>query len=231
MTRLNRTEEQQIRKIAGFLYKKYCPMGESGFFTKEDIYHYGVIGFMDAKQKYDPSKKVPFAAYAAIRIQGEIMDALRKASQIRLPQEKQARVKELLAAKNELTDQGKPADTKHLMALLGWDEDQLLQVERLLVSVQSTDQNPLLSLTRDKDSREDQEKKVMEKDLSRVMQKCLDGLENQKERLILVARQLKNMKLRQLAEKFNCAIETVRQKEISAKAQMKDCLKKHGWTI
>ncbi len=231
MNRLSKQDEAQIKKITNYLYRKYCPMAESGFFSKEDIYHYGVIGFMDAKQKFDPVKKVPFNAYAAIRIQGEIMDALRKGAQVRLPQEKQTRIKQLLAAKNQLADQGKTPDLQALKDLLGWEEKQIHQVEGLLVTVQSADHNPMLSLARDKNGKPAQEKQILNKDLGRVMQKCLDGLESAAERMILVARQMRGVKLRKLAEKFNCAIETVRQREISAKNSMKDCLKKHGWTI
>ncbi len=230
MNRLTKKDEDQIKKITNYLYRKYCPMAESGFFSKADIYHYGIIGFMDAKQKFDPTKKVPFNAYAAIRIQGEIMDALRKGAQVRLPQEKQTRVKLLLAAKNQLADQGEAPDIDSLKSLLGWDEREIHKAEGLLVKVQSADQNPMLALARDNKGRPAQEKEVLNKDLGRVMQKCLDGLESATERMILVARQLRRVKLRQLAEKFDCAIETVRQREISAKTSMKDCLKKHGWT-
>ncbi len=231
MNRLSKQDETQIKKITNYLYRKYCPMAESGFFTKEDIYHYGVIGFMDAKQKFDPANKVPFHAYAAIRIQGEIMDALRKGAQIRLPQEKQTRVKQLLAAKNQLVDQGEKSDIDTLKSVLGWDEQEIRIVEGLLVTVQSADQNPMLALARDNKAKPTQEKQILNKDLGRVMQKCLDGLESAAERMILVARQLRGVKLRQLAEKFDCAIETIRQREISAKNSMKDCLKKHGWTL
>lgn len=230
MRRLDREDEALIRKIAGRLYKTYCPMAESGYFSKEDVYHYGVIGFMDAKKRFDPGKQVPFAAYAAIRIQGTIMDALRKAPQIRLPQEKQARVKQLLAAKNTLAEQGKAPDPDLLLPLLGWDADQLLEAESLLVSVQSSDHR-LGPVREPVSTRPDQEDRVLNKDLGRIMAKCLDGLDNPMERMILVARQLKGMTLKRLAEKCGCAMETVRQKELNAKAAMKECLQRHGWRI
>lgn len=228
---MNRKDEALIRKIARTLYRKYCPMAESGFFTEADIFHYGVIGFMDAKKRFDPGKCVPFSAYAAIRIQGEIMDALRKGPQVRLPQAKQARVKELLAAKNQLADQGIPPTEDRLADLLGWDENEIRGTEKLMVTTRSTDQNPMLALVRDRDDRREQEQHLLAKDLSRVMQKCLDGLGNPRERMILVSRQVKGMKLRQLADKFGCALETIRQWEIRAKTHMRKCLETHGWHL
>jgi len=231
VNRLTAEEEARIKKIAGFLYSKYCPMGKSGFFSREDLYHHGVIGFMDAREKYDPARKVPFQAYAAIRIQGEIMDALRKAPQIRLPQEKQTRIKQLLAAKDELAGRGLTPDADGLAAHLDWRCEEVHQVEAQLVSVQSTDQNPLLILARDGEARPDLEEKILNKDLGRVMQKCLDGLDQAAERLILVARQVQGIKLRVLARQFDCAIETIRQREAKAREKMKKCLEKHGWTL
>src|ERR1700752_846684 len=43
----------------------------------EDIVHYGVLGLIDAVDKFDPAKNVPLQAYAPFRIRGAIMDSLR----------------------------------------------------------------------------------------------------------------------------------------------------------
>ncbi len=44
----------------------------------EDLVHAGVIGLIDALQKYDRSKQVQFASYAKFRIRGAILDSLRE---------------------------------------------------------------------------------------------------------------------------------------------------------
>jgi RNA polymerase sigma factor for flagellar operon FliA len=44
----------------------------------EDMVHAGVLGLMDAYQKYDASKNVQFHSYAAFRIRGAILDSLRE---------------------------------------------------------------------------------------------------------------------------------------------------------
>jgi RNA polymerase sigma factor FliA len=44
----------------------------------EDMVHAGVLGLMDAYQKYDSSKNVQFHSYAAFRIRGAILDSLRE---------------------------------------------------------------------------------------------------------------------------------------------------------
>ena len=44
----------------------------------EDMIHAGVIGLMDALNKFDRSKRVQFGSYAKFRIRGAILDSLRE---------------------------------------------------------------------------------------------------------------------------------------------------------
>jgi len=43
----------------------------------DDLLHAGIVGLMDALQKYDPAKNVRFSSYAKFRIRGAILDSLR----------------------------------------------------------------------------------------------------------------------------------------------------------
>lgn len=43
----------------------------------DDLIQTGTLGLIDAVRRYDPSKGIPFAAYARYRIRGSILDALR----------------------------------------------------------------------------------------------------------------------------------------------------------
>src|ERR1700758_723398 len=43
----------------------------------EDLVSSGVLGLLDALQKFDPGKKVQFRSYAQFRIRGAILDSLR----------------------------------------------------------------------------------------------------------------------------------------------------------
>ena len=44
----------------------------------DDLVHAGVIGLIDALNKFDPSKHVQFSSYAKFRIRGAILDSLRE---------------------------------------------------------------------------------------------------------------------------------------------------------
>jgi RNA polymerase sigma factor for flagellar operon FliA len=45
----------------------------------DDLVQTGTLGLIDAVRRYDPSKGIPFTAYARYRIRGAILDALRSA--------------------------------------------------------------------------------------------------------------------------------------------------------
>jgi RNA polymerase sigma factor FliA len=44
----------------------------------DDLVHAGILGLLDAANKYDPEKRVAFSAYAKHRIKGAILDSLRQ---------------------------------------------------------------------------------------------------------------------------------------------------------
>lgn len=70
---------------------KYLPLvrnivsridSKNSVYELEDLVSIGVIGLMDAIKRYDYKKKVPFEAYATIRIRGAVIDELRKAGPV-----------------------------------------------------------------------------------------------------------------------------------------------------
>ena len=57
-------------------------IGKNKYLEYEDLISYGMIGLMDAINKYDNTKGMKFSTYAAIRINGSIIDEIRKNSPI-----------------------------------------------------------------------------------------------------------------------------------------------------
>jgi len=55
-------------------------IGKSRYVEYEDLVSYGIIGLLDAINKFDNGKGVKFSTYASIRIKGAILDELRKNS-------------------------------------------------------------------------------------------------------------------------------------------------------
>lgn len=74
------------------LVKKYIPLvkyiasrvliGKSKYIEFEDLVGYGMVGLMDALNKFDKEKGMKFSTYASIRIRGAMIDEIRKNSPI-----------------------------------------------------------------------------------------------------------------------------------------------------
>jgi RNA polymerase sigma factor for flagellar operon FliA len=62
-----------VRAIAILVHQKLPT-----YIELDDVIHAGVIGLLDAVEKYDSSKNVEFPAYAKHRIKGAILDSLRE---------------------------------------------------------------------------------------------------------------------------------------------------------
>ena len=78
--------------VKGEVLKKFIPLvkyiaarviiGKSRYIEFEDLISYGMIGLIDAYNKFDSTKGMKFSSYASIRIKGAMIDELRKNSPI-----------------------------------------------------------------------------------------------------------------------------------------------------
>ncbi len=71
-------------KLVGHVIHR-MPPGLRRANTEEDLYSAGTLGLVEAANKFDASRGVPFSAYARIRIHGAIVDEIRR--NCPLPQE------------------------------------------------------------------------------------------------------------------------------------------------
>lgn len=82
-----------VKIIAGRLYTSYNAHVEF-----DDLLGYGIIGLIDAIEKFDHKKEVKFETYANIRIRGAIIDQIRHMDWIpRSTRQKYKRVEEAIA--------------------------------------------------------------------------------------------------------------------------------------
>ncbi len=61
-----------VKVISGRLYHSY-----NSYVDYDDLVSYGIIGLIDAIEKFDPDKNIKFETYANFRIRGSIIDHLR----------------------------------------------------------------------------------------------------------------------------------------------------------
>jgi len=70
------------------IVEKYIPLvkylasrvmlGKTKYLEYEDLVSYGIVGLLDAINKYKPDKGMKFSSYATLRIKGSMIDEIRK---------------------------------------------------------------------------------------------------------------------------------------------------------
>jgi RNA polymerase sigma factor for flagellar operon FliA len=93
------------------------------YIDTEDLISYGVIGLIDAIDKFDIEKNVKFETYASLRIRGEILDEIRKLDWI--PRTLRKKQKDLDKAYIHLESQlGRPPTDAEVVKYLNISQDE-----------------------------------------------------------------------------------------------------------
>ncbi len=120
---------QQVRQIAMKLHARlpsHVPL--------DDLVSAGIVGLLDAIDKFDARKKVPLWLYANFRIRGAILDSLREMDWG--PRRLRSQARSLDKARRDLELQlGRTPDEQELAAALGLALDNLWDLQNQLHSV------------------------------------------------------------------------------------------------
>lgn len=175
--------------------------------TEEDLVNIGVLGLIDAIEKYDPSKNVKLSTYAEIRIRGHILDALRKLDWI--PRNVRQKAKEIeraiLKVEQEL---GREASAKEIADYIGISEEEYIKYAEkisnsILVSIDmslnSDNENgtklwQILSVSEDTP-----DKYVEEEELKEILSDIIFKL-SEKERLVITLYYYEELPMKKIAE-------------------------------
>jgi RNA polymerase sigma factor for flagellar operon FliA len=167
-------------------------VGKTKHTEYEDLVSYGMIGLMDAINKFDESRGMQFSTYASIRIKGAMIDELRKNSPIskgamdklnKYNEATERLQKELL---REPTDIELAKELKMTLEEVGEIENYInyisvVSLEDLIFS--EDDDMPLIGTIED-DKSPSPEKLLEEKEEIEYLAKALDNL-NEKDRTVL----------------------------------------------
>ncbi len=95
----------------------------------EDLVHIGVLGLIDAVDRYEPGRAGSFAAYARIRVQGAMVDEMRKNDWV--PRSVRNRAAKLDKARRRLQEElGRKPTRQELADALGVDTARLDRLDR-----------------------------------------------------------------------------------------------------
>ena len=104
---------------------------ENGTLKKDDFYQFGIIGLLHALDRYNPDYGVNFKTFAYKRIQGEIIDALRKLGKLNKNQIKKH--KDIVRVEEKLrTELGREPTREEICDKLNIPYDQYDQVKVLI---------------------------------------------------------------------------------------------------
>ena len=117
----------------------------------DDLVSAGVVGLIDAYNKFDPSKEVLFRSYAAVRIRGAILDSLRGMDWA--PREIRRKAREMEEATQRLTQRlGRKPQQSEVAADLGMA---FASFQKLLVTVKGLEIGSLQSPHSDSSTEEE----------------------------------------------------------------------------
>ncbi|MDO5111906.1 MAG: FliA/WhiG family RNA polymerase sigma factor [Clostridia bacterium] len=124
----SRTTENKNRLVVHYvplvnrIVSRIVPMYTAGT-SYEDLVGYGVLGLIDAVDKYAPERNVKFETYAVKRIKGEIIDSMRR--QDWAPASLRSRIKQIDKAYEQMEASGLEATDEDVAEYLGLDVRQV----------------------------------------------------------------------------------------------------------
>lgn len=98
--------------------------------SQDDLLSFGVMGLLDAIDRFDPSRGVSFNTFAFPRIRGAILDELRRYDWF--SRSARDKIQRLEKAIELLAEQGNKIDDEELMKKLGMDEKELKELYELM---------------------------------------------------------------------------------------------------
>lgn len=187
------------------LVSRIVPMYTAGT-SYEDLVGYGVLGLIDAVDKFSMERNVRFETYAIKRIKGEIIDSMRK--QDWAPASLRSRIKQIELAYDRLEAEGKEASDEDVAELLGLDVQQVRQAsekaymfnvlhfETLIGSANDDGASIMDSVSGD--SAEHPDSLLEKRELQGVMARAIENL-SEKERQIITLYYYEELMLKDIA--------------------------------
>lgn len=205
--------EQAVRKVTV----------KSSEYDREDLFNIGVIGLMDAMNRYEIEKKVPFEHYASARIKGTIYDEIRRTA--KLSRYKMTQINHLYKAKDELEQSYKrEATDNEIRQKMGISKRELNDIYEGIHYLSSVSLESSLYVQKGEeltlkdslidDRLETADDLVIEKEHERILAKAIESL-NEREQIVLSLYYKEEMTLKEIGVVLD--ISTARVSQIHGK--------------
>lgn len=235
--------ELRDSEAGNVLVKKYMPLvsyhvqrvsvGLPKSVCRDELRSFGLMGLLDALEKFDPDRDLKFDTYASFRVRGAIIDGLRKEDW--LPRSTREKAKKVEAAMEKLEQRHlRNATTKEIAEELELDESEVHKTmnEHFFAHVLSIDEQPQgqddneLSAFVIKDERaEIPEEAVMKNELLEELATVITQL-NENEQLVVSLFYKEELTLTEIGQIMNLSTSRISQIHSKALFKLKQTLEK-----
>ncbi|KPU44707.1 RNA polymerase sigma-D factor [Oxobacter pfennigii] len=209
-------------------------IGKMSPVDSDDLINYGVIGLIDAIDKFDPKRGVKFETYASLRIKGAIIDELRKISW--MPRSAMGKVTRLNEVREELKEKlGRDPKNSELSEALDLPIEDLQKIEGYVnylsvvsldeIIFHSDDDDIFLSATIEDVKSPRPEMILEDKEKMQLLKKSIEML-NEKDKLVLSLYYYEKLTLKEIGQIMSISESRVSQLHSRVILRLRDNLKK-----
>lgn len=195
----------RINQIAS----KYAYLGQP-VLSKEDLVSAGIIGLIEAYQRFDPTKKVNFRTFAEFRIRGAILDEIRKIDII--PRSVRDKTAELEDKIRELHKKlGRMPEEEEIAEAMGLSLEEyhrllehvkginFIDIETLRQHMPDLEEEDIFEFIAGPNAGEEIIEKIYLKELQERLEEALNYL-SEKERLVLALYYYEDLNMKEIAQ-------------------------------
>lgn len=236
--RISETERNQIIREflpkINYIVKSLKHENLPPIVDENDLIQVGVLGLMDAIEKYDPSKGIKLTTYAEIRIRGHIIDHLRELDWT--PRGIRTKLKNLENKIIELeTKLGRQAKTEEIADYLGMDVNEYIKyaesiTNKILISLDSSvdeegEENPLWQFIATSDDTPD--KVIEENELKEILIDIIKNKLTEKERLIITLYYYEELSMKEIGYILGLTESRISQMHTKTMLKLKEEISKY----
>lgn len=197
--------QRLIKSNLNLVYQIVNKMGymKASDIDEDDLVGYGIIGLVEAAQKYEESKGRSFQAFAGLRIRGAILDQLRTSDKLTRSSRKKVKTLSLCIQELEM-EIGKSPSNAQIAERMNISQEELCEIQKE-ASIMTLSLNTTLNedseetwLDQVSDSKPTPHEDCENNNLRENLVKAIDELP-ERERLVVGLYHYKNLTMRQIA--------------------------------